>query len=69
MYLKRLHKTNPFANGARACAYASTHAGAEIFVQLVHMVFLIDLVPTYLLLPLGKWGSKSGDFHWAMVCV
>ena len=35
MYLKRLHKTNPFANGARACAYASTHAGAEIFVQLV----------------------------------
>ena len=25
--------------------------------------------PTYLLLPLGKWGSKWGDFHWAMGCV
>ena len=22
--------------------------------------------PTYLLHPLGKWGSKWGDFHWAM---
>ena len=25
--------------------------------------------PTYLLLPLGNWGSKWGDFHWAMGCV
>ena len=25
--------------------------------------------PTYLLLPLGKRGSKWGDFHWAMGCV
>ena len=24
---------------------------------------------TYLLLPLGKWGSKKGDFHWAVGCV
>ena len=28
-----------------------------------------DTAPTYLLLPLGKWGSKWGDFHWAMGCV
>ena len=28
-----------------------------------------DNAPTYLLLPLGKWGSKWGDFHWAMGCV
>ena len=25
--------------------------------------------PTYLLLPLGIWGSKWGDLHWAMGCV
>ena len=25
--------------------------------------------PTYLLLPLGKWGSKWDDFYWAMGCV
>ena len=25
--------------------------------------------PMYLLLTLGKWGSKWGDFHWAMGCV
>ena len=24
------------------------------------------MAPTYLLLPLGKRGSKWGDFHWAM---
>ena len=24
------------------------------------------LAPMYLLLPLRKWGSKWGDFHWAM---
>ena len=30
---------------------------------------LPDLAPTYLLLPLGKWGSKWGDFYWAMWCV
>ena len=24
--------------------------------------------PTLLLLPLGKWGLKWGDFHWAMGC-
>ena len=27
------------------------------------------MAPTYLLLPLGKWGSKWGHFHWAMGCV
>ena len=27
------------------------------------------IAPTYLLLPLGKRGSKWGDFHWAMGCV
>ena len=29
----------------------------------------IYTAPTYLLLPLGKWGLKWGDFHWAMGCV
>ena len=28
-----------------------------------------DNTPTYLLLPLGRWGSKWGDVHWAMGCV
>ena len=28
-----------------------------------------DITPTYLLLPLGKWGSKWGYFHWAMGCL
>ena len=29
-----------------------------------------EFAPTYLLLPLGKWGSKWCDFHLAMgVCV
>ena len=28
-----------------------------------------DTAPTYLLLQLGKRGSKWGDFHWAMGCV
>ena len=28
-----------------------------------------NYAPTYLLLPLGKRGSKWGDFHWAMGCV
>ena len=31
--------------------------------------FCADYAPTYLLLPLDKWGSKWGDFHWAMGCV
>ena len=26
------------------------------------------MIPTYLLLPLGKWGWKWGNFHWAMEC-
>ena len=30
---------------------------------------LIYLFATYLLLPLGRWGSKWDDFHWAMGCV
>ena len=30
---------------------------------------LHENAPTYLLLPLGKRGSKWGDFHWAMGCV
>ena len=32
----------------------------------VIMKIEINIAPTYLLLPLGKWGSKWGDFHWAM---
>ena len=33
------------------------------------MLKLFGRAPTYLLLPLGKRGSKWGDFHWAMGCV
>ena len=40
-------------------------------VDLTYLVFkpLWVCAPTYLLLPLGKRGSKWGDFHWAMGCV
>ena len=31
------------------------------------VIGIADSAPTYLLLPLGKWGSKWGDFHW--VCL
>ena len=44
-----------------------------IFLYLNPLRFTSHLrnkAPTYLLLPLGKWGSKWGDFHWAMgVCL
>ena len=36
--------------------------------RFVHDTSSIQKAPTYLLLPLAKWGSKCGDFHWAMGC-
>ena len=38
-------------------------------VSIKGPVLLNNLAPTFLLLPLGKWGSKWGDFHWATGCV
>ena len=37
----------------------------------INNIFLLirDMAPTYLLLPLGKRGSKWGDFYWAIGCV
>ena len=37
--------------------------------KLIGKKVITDGAPTYLLLPLGKRGSKWGDFHWAMGCV
>ena len=39
------------------------------FMICTFNVIVTGKAPTYLLLPLGKWGSKWGDFHWAMGCV
>ena len=55
-----------------AAAPPPPHNGAfsRVFGSVIHDFHLISSGRTkselHLLLPLGKWGSKWGDFHWAM---
>ena len=39
---------------------------SQIFCMIYTLNKYTYMAPTYLLLPLGKWGLKWGDFHWAM---
>ena len=50
------------------------HGGFQLLDLIItelksHTICKKFKAPIYLLLPLGKRGSKWGDFHWAMGCV
>ena len=74
---QKMHFQTLFSNKLALWRALCQKKGSEIVLPPMFVLvfaetkFLLAIhtAPMYLLLPLGKWGSKWGDFYWGMGCV